>query len=75
MLLDIAWAFAVFLGAQRMQKLRTYPFAMTASILAMIPLSGCVCGACAFVPWLVSIGFGIWALVILCKPEVKSAFQ
>ena len=75
MLLSVAWAVAVFMGAQRMSQLRTYPFAMTAAILAMVPLSGCVCGACTFIPWLVTLGFGIWALVILCKPEVKAAFQ
>lgn len=75
MLLSLAWAVAVFLGAQRMSQLRTYPFAMTAAVLAMVPLSGCVCGLCSFIPWLATLGFGIWALVILCKPEVKAAFQ
>ena len=39
---------------------------MTASILAVVP---CVSPCC-----LVGLPIGIWALVVLSKPEVKSQF-
>lgn len=56
----------VLLGAGKMQKLQNYQFAMTASIVAMIP---CISPCCIF-----GLPFGIWALVVLNKPEVKSQF-
>lgn len=56
----------IVFGAMQMQQLKSYPLAMAASILSMIPfLSPCCC---------VGIPVGIWALVVLLKPEVKSAF-
>jgi hypothetical protein len=56
----------IFMGASKMQKLERHGFALTASILAMIP---CVSPCC-----LLGLPFGIWALVVLNKPEVKSQF-
>lgn len=56
----------VLLGAARMQKLQNYQFALTASIVAMLP---CISPCCVF-----GLPFGIWALVVLNKPEVKSQF-
>jgi len=56
----------VLIGASRMQKLQSYQFAMTASIVAMVP---CISPCCVF-----GLPFGIWALVVLNKPEVKSQF-
>ena len=56
----------VLLGAARMQKLQNYQFALTASIVAMVP---CISPCCLF-----GLPFGIWALVVLNKPEVKSQF-
>jgi hypothetical protein len=49
-----------------MQKLQSYQFALTASIVAMVP---CISPCCLF-----GLPFGIWALVVLNKPEVKSQF-
>jgi hypothetical protein len=40
---------------------------MTAAILAMIP---CLSSCC-----IVGLPLGIWALVVLSKPEVKSEFD
>jgi hypothetical protein len=41
--------------------------AVVMSIISMLPyLSGCCC---------VGLPVGIWALVVLFKPEVKSAFD
>ncbi|WP_223758553.1 hypothetical protein [Myxococcus sp. RHSTA-1-4] len=57
----------VFLGALRMKGLQSYGLANTAAILALIPCCGpCVC---------VGIPLGIWALVVLRKPEVRAAFS
>lgn len=56
----------VLFGAIKMKKLESYGLAMTASILALLPCSACC---------LVGLPFGIWALVVLSKPEVKSAFH
>jgi hypothetical protein len=57
----------VLIGASKMQKLQNYQFALTASIVAMVP---CISPCCVF-----GLPFGIWALVVLNKPEVKSQFS
>jgi len=56
----------VLIGASKMQKLQSYQFALTASIVAMIP---CISPCCLF-----GLPFGIWALLVLNKSEVKSHF-
>ena len=56
----------ILIGAGKMQKLENYQFAMTACIVAMVP---CISPCCVF-----GLPFGIWALVVLNKPEVKSQF-
>jgi hypothetical protein len=57
----------ILLGAIKMKRLENYGLAMAASIIAMIP---CVSPCC-----LLGLPIGIWALVVLMKPEVKSAFH
>jgi hypothetical protein len=57
----------VLMGAIKMKKLENYGLAMAASILALIP---CISPCC-----LIGLPIGIWALVVLAKPEVKSAFH
>lgn len=57
----------ILLGALKMKKLENYSLAMLASILAMIP---CLSPCC-----LLGLPIGIWALVVLSKPEVKTAFH
>jgi hypothetical protein len=57
----------ILLGALKMKKLQSYRLAMAASIIAMIP---CLSPCC-----LIGLPIGIWALVVLSKPEVKSAFH
>ncbi|MEY4386690.1 MAG: hypothetical protein RLY20_1973 [Verrucomicrobiota bacterium] len=66
-IIGIIMSVVIFLGAQKMKKLESYNFAMTATIIAMVP---CISPCC-----LVGLPIGIWALVILMKPEVKAAFQ
>jgi hypothetical protein len=66
-LIGIAIGVVILLSAQKMKKLESYNMAMAGSILAMIP---CISPCC-----LIGIPFGIWALVVLSKPEVKAAFN
>ncbi len=58
-------AFVIF-GALKMKNVQRFGIAMAAAIVAMIPcLSPCCC---------IGLPIGIWALVVMNKPEVKSAF-
>lgn len=54
-------------GGMQMKALRNYPLAMTASILAIVP---CLSPCC-----LLGLPLGIWAAVVLARPEVKATFQ
>lgn len=55
----------IIFGALKMKDLQGYGLAMMAAILALVP---CMTACCIGIP------FGIWALVVLLKPEVKAAF-
>jgi hypothetical protein len=57
----------ILFGALKMKKLENHGLAMTVSIIAMIP---CLSPCCV-----IGLPIGIWALVVLSKPEVKSAFH
>lgn len=57
----------ILMGGLKARKLESYGFCMAASIVAMIP---CLSACC-----LVGLPIGIWAAVVLAKPEVKSAFH
>ena len=57
----------VLFGAVRMFRLRNYGFSVAAAIISMVPC----CWNCA----LLGLPFGIWALVMLLRPEVKAAFN
>lgn len=59
-------AFYIF-GGINMKALQKYGLCMTASIIALLPCFGSCC--CIGIP------FGIWALVVLNKPEVKAHFS
>jgi hypothetical protein len=61
----LVWGACVLLGAIQMLRLRSYGLAMASSIIAMLPCNGCC---------LLGLPFGIWAVVMLAKPEVKDAF-
>jgi len=56
----------VFWGALQMKQLRSYQAAWAAAIVATIPCVGPCC--------LLAIPFGVWSIIVLGKPEVKSAF-
>lgn len=66
--INLAIYVLILVGALRMQKLTGYGLVMTAAIIAMIP---CFTGPCC----LLGLPFGIWALVVMNKPEVKSQFN
>ncbi len=60
------WGIVVTLGGVLMLSLRSRASAMTAAIFAILPCNiACVAG----------IPIGIWTLVVLSKPDVKSAFR
>lgn len=63
----LAISVLILMGASRMQSLRSYEFAFTAAILAMVP---CLTPCC-----LIGLPFGIWAVVVLGKSGVKSHFS
>lgn len=52
-------------GAWQMKNLKSYPLAFTAAVLGLIP-GNCCC---------LTLPVGIWAIVVLLKPEVKAEFR
>ncbi|MCC6127076.1 MAG: zinc ribbon domain-containing protein [Pirellulales bacterium] len=65
--LGLGLSVLVFVGGLKMKKLENYGLSMAASIVAVIP---CFSPCC-----LVGIPIGIWALVVLNDPYVKSSFK
>ncbi len=66
-LFGLALSVLILFGAAKMQSLRSYEFALTVAILAMLPcLTPCCC---------IGLPFGIWAVVVLSKAGVKSQFH
>jgi serine/threonine protein kinase len=57
-------AFIIISGGLRMRTLRSYNMAVAASILAMITPG-----------MLLGLPFGIWALIVLTRQEVRAAFE
>jgi hypothetical protein len=66
-LLQIILGGVTFFGGLKMKNLESYGLAMAASIIVIIPLFGSCC-CCIGIP------IGIWSLIVLNKPEVKSSF-
>jgi hypothetical protein len=66
-LLQLALGVITFLGGLKMMNLQSFGLAMAGSIIAVIPCFGSCC--CIGIP------IGIWSLIVLNKPEVKSAFR
>jgi hypothetical protein len=67
--LDVVWlglSVVVLIGGLQMLQLQRYTFCLCAAILALLPcISPCCC---------IGLPAGIWALIILAKPEVRGAF-
>jgi hypothetical protein len=66
-MVGLAISVFVLFGAIKMQKLTGYGFAFATAIVALIP---CFSPCCVL-----GLPIGIWALVMLNKPEVKSQFK
>ncbi len=66
-LVALGMSVLVFAAGLQMKQLRNYGLAMAGSIAAMVP---CVSPCC----W-IGLPIGIWALVVLSKPEIKGAFH
>jgi hypothetical protein len=56
----------ILCGALKMLNLQNHRIAFIACIVALLPCSGCC---------ILSLPFGIWGLVVLNKPDVKSQFS
>jgi hypothetical protein len=56
----------ILFGAIKMMRLQSHGLAMAASVLIMLPCS-CCC--------VLGLGFGIWAIIVLNKAEIKSQFS
>lgn len=54
-------------GAISMMNLRQHALCVVAAVLTLLPCTGCCCG--------LGLAAGIWALVVLAKPEVRDAFR
>lgn len=59
-------AFIIY-GALQMRRLKGYTLSFSAALLAAIPCLGPCC--------LLGIPFGVWAIVILRRPDVRSTFR
>jgi hypothetical protein len=68
-ILQIIIAILILIGAIKMKSLRSYEFAYAAAILSVIPCINPCCG------WILGLIFGIWAMVVLAKPDVKAQFS
>ena len=66
-IVGIAVAAFIIFAALKMKELRQWELSLAASIVAMIP---CISPCC-----ILGLPIGIWALVVLLRPEVKEAFH
>ena len=64
-LVSLVLGIILLVGAARMRDLRSYPIAVLAAVVAIFP---CALG------FLISLPFGIWALVVLSRRDVRTAF-
>ena len=65
--LGLAVSGLIIFASGRLRRLQSYGMVMAATIISMVPcLSPCCC---------VGLPVGVWILIVLMKPEVKSAFH
>jgi hypothetical protein len=65
-LLSVILSGVIIFGALKMRALENYNLALASAIVALLPCGGCCC---------LPLPVGIWALVLLMKPEIKSQFR
>ncbi len=68
-LVELAISVLILAGAKKMKSLQSHQFSVAAASLAMVPCLTPCCG------YLFGVAFGIWALVVLRRPDVKSHFS
>jgi hypothetical protein len=66
-IVGIAVAAFIIFAALKMKELSQWELSLAASIVAMIP---CISPCC-----ILGLPIGIWALVVLLRPEIKEAFH
>ena len=57
----------ILVGGLKMMRLKSWGLALASAILVMLPCGSCCC--------FIGLPIGIWAVIQLNKPEVKSAFR
>jgi len=67
MVMSLATNAVMLIGALKMKNLESWGFALASAILVMLPCGSCCC--------CLGLGVGIWAAVLLSKPEIKGAFR
>jgi hypothetical protein len=68
-LFELAISVLILIGAKKMKSLQSYQFSLAAAGLSTVP---CLTPCCGF---LLGLAFGIWSLVVLRRPDVKSHFS
>ncbi len=68
-LIELAMSVLILVGAKKMKSLQSYQFSLAAAGLSLVP---CLTPCCGF---LLGLAFGIWSLVVLRRPDVKSHFS
>ncbi len=63
----VGWMLAIIAGSTCMLRMKGIAGAWIAAIAAVVP----VCSPCV----VLGIPFGIWAIVLLCQPEVRARFR
>jgi len=71
LLLMLGISILILMAALRMKSLRSYGLAVAGSVVAMLPCVSFGCVPCC----ILGLPIGIWALVVLNQPDVKSQFQ
>jgi Flp pilus assembly protein protease CpaA len=66
-LVGVLMAAFIIYASLKMKELEQWEICVAASILAMIP---CISPCC-----IIGLPVGIWSLVVLLKPEIKSTFH
>ncbi len=62
---NLALGIVLLIGAARMFDQQSYPFALFAAVVAILPLT---------VGFPISLPFGIWALLVLLRRDMRTAF-
>jgi len=68
-LVELAVSVLILAGAKKMKSLQSYQFSLAAAGLSTVP---CLTPCSGF---FLGLAFGIWALVVLRRPDVKSHFS